>query len=177
MANLWREKEAEIVDSAADTVRQLREFTATDPAEAASAGADAAATGVAPLGRCAEMLAKRYDAELGGFGCGYPLTDHPLTHCLARSRGRILACHCFRGGTRCAAMFLLSLLIPVQRSAAPKFPRPSEINALLRLWALPAAATRSSPVTRVRAVQRSALHVMLPRPCREFVGLEPRIQS
>lgn len=67
VASVWRDKEADIRDSAADTVRQLKEMTASDPA-ASSAGASAA-LGAAPLMKCAEMLVKRYDEKLGGFGC------------------------------------------------------------------------------------------------------------
>lgn len=73
VAGVWRDKEADIRDSAADTVRQLQQMTKSDPAAAAAAAG--AALGAAPLMKCAEMLEKRYDEKHGGFGCAIVAHD------------------------------------------------------------------------------------------------------
>jgi uncharacterized protein YyaL (SSP411 family) len=85
VASLWQSKRGEIVSSAEDTMRQLRDALAPEPTSTVAALEDLPAMRAAgdALPRCAEALSQRHDARLGGFG------------------------------------------------AAPKFPRPSELDALL----------------------------------------------
>ena len=85
VAELWSSKRADIVDSAEDTMRQLR--AALEPKPAAEGGAaaaiaaeDAPAAARAALARCVADLAKRYDAARAGFGCapGCARTHPPM---------------------------------------------------------------------------------------------------
>ena len=74
VAQLWQDKRADILDSAADMATQLRESTA--PRAAQLDGSTAASAFEAALAGVTHQLMDRYDAQHGGFG-GAPKFPRP----------------------------------------------------------------------------------------------------